>query len=326
MKVRSKHSGQKPPELQAIEWNTAEFQADALQQVKLPAVTEVISASIEAGAAQAAHEVHPAADQAESSQADGAGSVPAEAAVDDARRRTTAGPARSSRTAKPLRVLSTSLGMVLAANLLLVPAAFSESKPEPKLIEWSNEDVKTYFDPNMDWNIPLPDQAGQASPTPTPTNGGSAGTGSSAPIVYNNGLDWTDLMLYHLIFNSGGSYSSRGWSSSRPAYDYKTKKPYSVPTYDSTKFQNKQTSNSTVKPKTSNTTGAFNSKSTINSRNNSSSNSSGSTKSGSTSTKSGSVSGSSGSSSSSKSSSSSSGSIGGKSSGFSSSGSSSSGS
>ncbi|MGX4583780.1 hypothetical protein [Paenibacillus chitinolyticus] len=260
--------------------------------------------------------------------------------------------ARRTRTPKPLRVLNTSLGVVLAANLLLVPAVYAESKAaEPQIIEWSNEDVKTYFDPSADWNIPLPEQLDKpgATPTPTPsagvgTGGTGAGVGATAPIVYNNGLDWTDLMLYHLIFNSGGSYSSSGWSSSRPSYDYRTKKPYSVPTYDSTKFQNKQTANSTVKPKTSNTTGAFNSKSTINSRNNSSksssttgssstksSSSTGSSGSGSTSTKSGSSSSSSSSGSvssgsSSKSSSSSSGSIGGKSGGFSSSGSSSSGS
>ncbi|MCY9588812.1 hypothetical protein PC41400_07100 [Paenibacillus chitinolyticus] len=255
--------------------------------------------------------------------------------------------ARRTRTPKPLRVLNTSLGVVLAANLLLVPAVYAESKAaEPQIIEWSNEDVKTYFDPSADWNIPLPEQLDKpgagATPTPTPsagvgTGGTGAGVGTAAPIVYNNGLNWTDLMLYHLIFNSGGSYSSSGWSSSRPSYDYRTKKPYSVPTYDSTKFQNKQTANSTVKPKTSNTTGAFNSKSTINSRNNSSKSSSttgssstgkSSTSSGSSSTKSGtsSSSGSVSSGSSSKSSSSSSGSIGGKSGGFSSSGSSSSGS
>lgn len=241
--------------------------------------------------------------------------------------------ARRTRTPKPLRVLNTSLGVVLAANLMLLPAVYAESKAgEPKIIEWSNEDVKTYFDPSADWNIPLPDQLDKpgATPTPTPsagvgTGGTGAGVGSAAPIVYNNGLDWTDLMLYHLIFNSGGSYSSSGWSSSRPSYDYRTKKPYSVPTYDSTKFQNKPTANSTVKPKTSKTTGAFNSKSTINSRNSSSKSS---TSSGSTGTKSGtsSSSGSVSSGSSGKSSSSSSGSIGGKSGGFSSSGSSSSGS
>ncbi|MFD7524156.1 hypothetical protein [Paenibacillus chitinolyticus] len=251
----------------------------------------------------------------------------------DAEKAAQARAARRTRTPKPLRVLNTSLGVVLAANLLLVPAVYAESKAaEPKIIEWSNEDVKTYFDPSADWNIPLPEQLDKpgATPTPTPsagvgTGGTGAGAGATAPIVYNNGLDWTDLMLYHLIFNSGGSYSSSGWSSSRPSYDYRTKKPYSVPTYDSTKFQNKQTANSTVKPKTSNTTGAFNSKSTINSRNNSSKSS---TSSGSTSTKSGtsSSSGSVSSGSSSKSSSSSSGSIGGKSGGFSSSGSSSSGS
>ncbi|MGE6228801.1 hypothetical protein [Paenibacillus chitinolyticus] len=263
----------------------------------------------------------------------------------DAEKAAQARAARRTRTPKPLRVLNTSLGVVLAANLLLVPAVYAESKAaEPKIIEWSNEDVKTYFDPSADWSIPLPEQLDKpgATPTPTPsagvgTGGTGAGVGTAAPVVYNHGLDWTDLMLYHLIFNSGGSYSSSGWSSSRPSYDYRTKKPYSVPTYDSTKFQNKQTANSTVKPKTSNTTGAFNSKSTINSRNNSSKSSSttgssstgkSSTSSGSTSTKSGtsSSSGSVSSGSSSKSSSSSSGSIGGKSGGFSSSGSSSSGS
>ncbi|WP_405080176.1 hypothetical protein ACI48J_21550 [Paenibacillus chitinolyticus] len=307
---------------------------------------ETVEAAAEEFAAEAVAADTAGAPEPDSPEAVLAARAAAEAKAAEARA------ARRTRTPKPLRVLNTSLGVVLAANLLLVPAVYAESKAaEPQIIEWSNEDVKTYFDPSADWSIPLPEQLDKpgATPTPTPsagvgTGGTGAGAGTAAPVVYNHGLDWTDLMLYHLIFNSGGSYSSSGWSSSRPSYDYRTKKPYSVPTYDSTKFQNKQTANSTVKPKTSNTTGAFNSKSTINSRNNSSksssttgssstksSSSTGSSGSGSTSTKSGSSSSSSSSGSvssgsSSKSSSSSSGSIGGKSGGFSSSGSSSSGS
>ncbi|MDT2235151.1 hypothetical protein P7H16_00375 [Paenibacillus larvae] len=62
------------------------------------------------------------------------------------------------RVRKPLKVLSTSLGIILAANLLLLPTAHAEGSSEPKLVEWSNENVKKFFDANTDWNIPLPQE------------------------------------------------------------------------------------------------------------------------------------------------------------------------
>jgi hypothetical protein len=214
-------------------------------------------------------------------------------------------------TVKPLKVLSTSLGLMLAGHLLLSPVLSAESATpsptnssaaNPKLVEWSSEEVKAYYNPNVDWSIPLPKQEvpakeGQATPTPiTGTTGGA-----SAPIIIQNGggfgggFGWDDLLLYHMIFNSGNSYSSRSWASSRPSYDYRTNQPYVPQNYSNRTFANQPTANMTT-PRTNSRTGSF-------STNKSSA--SGSTKSSS--------------SSSSKSTSSSSGSIGGKSSGFSSS-------
>jgi hypothetical protein len=217
---------------------------------------------------------------------------------------------------KPLKVLSTSLGLMLAGHLLLTPALSVEAAApsptptntaaaSPKLVEWSNEEVKAYYNPSVDWSIPIPKQevAGkQTAPTPTASPGT---TGGSSPTVVNNhyggyggGFGWDDLLLYHMIFNRGSSYSSSGWVNNRPAYDYRTNQPYKPQTYTNRTFAN-QPSAEMTKPRTNSRTGSF-------STNRSSSNPS-------------SVSGSSSSSSSSKSTSSSSGSIGGKSSGFSSS-------
>lgn len=174
------------------------------------------------------------------------------------------------RVRKPLKVLSTSLGILLTANLLLLPAAYAEGSSEPKLVEWSNENVKKYFDANTDWNIPLPQEKKEAAGSGTGSTG-SIGSGSSAPVVYHSGLNWTDLMLYHMIFNSGGPYSSSGWSSQRPVYDTRTSRPYVSKSYDASTFQNKPTANSSVVPKTSSSKGGFKTKSSLNQKSSSSS-------------------------------------------------------
>jgi hypothetical protein len=224
---------------------------------------------------------------------------------------------------KPLKVLSTSLGLMLAGHLLLVPAlpAVEAAAPSassttaaaanPKLVEWSSEDVKAFYNPTVDWSIPLPklDSAangGQASPTPSP---GTSGSGSTTIINNNNGgqgggfgfgggFGWDDLLLYHMIFNIGSPYSSSSWVGSRPSYDYRTNQPYTPPASTNRSFANQPAADMTT-PRTNSRTGSF-------STNKSSSGSVSSSQSSS-------------SSSSSKSTSTSSGSIGGTSSGFSSS-------
>lgn len=240
----------------------------------------------------------------------------------------------------PVKVLSTSLGVALAAHMLLTPGMFGEAQvhaaaDEPKLTEWSTEAVKQYFNPSLDWSLPLPDNgAASASPSPSP---GASGGGSAAPVVIHQGggFGWDDLLLYHLLFNRGGSYSSSGWHRSHPVYDPRTNQPYKPKTYSTGAFENKPVPGTNVKPKTSASSGSFTTKQGASSSKpgtsgstTSSSSSGKSTTSSSGSTSSGSVSSGSSSSSSSsgKSTSSSSGSIGGKSSGFSGSGGSSSGS
>lgn len=229
---------------------------------------------------------------------------------------------------KPMKVLSTSLGVALAANLLAAPAAVQAegtdtAAKEPKLVEWSSDAVKAFYDPKLDWNLVLPDEkkpAAGAAPAPGASGGsggGSGGTGNQTVIVnsgggggsgfgFGGGFGWDDLLLYHLLFNSGGSYSTSSWSRQHVVYDTRTNQTYQPKSYTSDTFQNKPVANSTVRPpKTSASSGSFSSpsasKSTVSSG-------------------SGAVSSSSSSSSASKSTSSSPGSIGGKSSGFSSSG------
>ncbi|MDQ0896977.1 hypothetical protein [Paenibacillus sp. V4I7] len=207
---------------------------------------------------------------------------------------------------RPLKVLSTSIGIMLVSHMLLLSAHAAES-PNPsavsKLVEWSSEDVKAYYDPSVDWSLPVPvlsdNKTTSPSPSPTPEAGGSStGFGGMNQITGGGGFGWDDLLLYHLIFNTVSPYSSSSWGSNHRSYHYRSNTPYVTKTYQPNSFSNRST---TKTPTTSSGTGSF------------------------TTNKSSSNSASGGTTSSSKSTSTSSSSIGGKSSGFSSSSSSSSG-
>ncbi|MBB3110706.1 hypothetical protein FHS18_002773 [Paenibacillus phyllosphaerae] len=244
-------------------------------------------------------------------------------------------PVLFTKDGKPLRVLSTSLGIALVANALLGASFAGEASAEtsgqtqttaaetavaePTLVEWSNDNVKAFFDPTSDWNIPLLQECDPAVTDPQAENacedtsaaaGSTAGsgtggtTGGTTVIHTYSGFGWDDLLLYHMIFNNGSAYSTTRYHSMYRSYDIRTGAAYKVPTYKSDQFQNSPVTGSAVRPKTTNTTG------TITKRSDSTTSSS---------TKSSSAT----SSSSSSSTSSSAGGIGGKSSSFSSSGSSS---
>lgn len=215
----------------------------------------------------------------------------------------TKGARRSDGSRRPLKVLSTSLGVALATNLLLTPGMLGESAAhagatEPTLVEWSSDAVKAYFNPSLDWSLPLPAASGaQPGESPEPGTGSGGGGGTQPVIIHQGGFGWDDLLLYHMIFNNGGIYSSSGWHKKHPVYDPRTNQPYRPKTYSTGAFENKPVPGTNVKPKTSAASGSFRTKSSLSSSKNSSSSSSGKVKS------------------------SSSGSIGGKSGGFSSSGS-----
>ncbi|AJY73865.1 hypothetical protein [Paenibacillus beijingensis] len=209
---------------------------------------------------------------------------------------------------KPLRVLSTSLGIALLANALYAagdpqPAAAEPDNPGaassattassassassaatassassaasttaagPVLVEWSSEEVKAYFDPSVDWNIPLPEdeesqedtQAGGGSAAGA-ASGGSGGSGGGGTIVHtSSGFGWDDLMLYHLIFNRGGSYSSGAWHNNHSAYDARSGTAYTPRSYGRDAFQNKPVVGSAVRPKTSESSGTITRRST----------------------------------------------------------------
>lgn len=164
---------------------------------------------------------------------------------------------------KPIRVLSTSLGIALLANAFLIPGAGATatgsgtSADEPKLVAWSTEEVKQYFDKNVDWNIPVPVEeegaSGEAAGTGS-SNGADASNGSGGTTVinhYGGGFGWDDMLLYHLLFNSGSSYSSSRWYDNHRGYYAGTSTPYKPKTYSSETFQNKQMAGSVVRPKTS---------------------------------------------------------------------------
>jgi hypothetical protein len=177
---------------------------------------------------------------------------------------------------KPLRILSTSLGIALVANMLLMPNVYGETPSptsaladSPKLVEYSSEQVKKYYDPSVDWNIPVPfDDKGQ--PVKESQSGsnttGTAANSNNTTIINNGGgyggggIGWTDLLLFHMLFNSGNSFSSNQWNNNRPIYSAGTNRPYQAKSYTSDTFQNKPTTGSTVRPTTSQSSGTFSTK------------------------------------------------------------------
>ncbi|MBB6731816.1 hypothetical protein [Cohnella zeiphila] len=192
---------------------------------------------------------------------------------------------------KPLKALSTSLGIALLANALYsagtprtasaaddapVPAAgasasatssaSASARPAgPVLVEWSNDEVKAYFDPSVDWNIPLPDDdAEQATSAGTEGTGGSAGGGTGGTVIVRDGYSgfgWDDLLLYHLIMGRGGSYSSSAYYGSHAAYT-SGGQAYKPRSFGQDAFRNKPVVGSSVRPKTSNSGGSITRRST----------------------------------------------------------------
>ncbi|MEX1031411.1 MAG: hypothetical protein WDZ91_15410 [Paenibacillaceae bacterium] len=160
---------------------------------------------------------------------------------------------------KPIRVLSTSLGLMLLANAVMATGvqtktAFAEGEfanNEPKLIAWSNDDVKAYYNGNVDWSIPNTEFT--ANDEAEGQNGDSGGT----TIVHNSGFGWESMLLYGLLMSRGSAYSSQGWYNDRRGTYTGTNTTYKPRNYSSDTFQNKQVSGSTVRPKTSSTTGSI---------------------------------------------------------------------
>ncbi|MBG9733318.1 hypothetical protein ABE142_24790 [Paenibacillus alvei] len=172
--------------------------------------------------------------------------------------------------AKPLKVLSTSLGVALAANLLMSSSAMGQQSAaqsdQAKLVEWSTEEVKQYFDANMDWNIPLPEEEEIGDNAGSSTSGGSGSSGGSSSssgtshhtyVHHGGGFGWDDMLLYHMIFNRGNAYSSSSWSSSGSVYDTRTNSTYRAKSFSSDSFQNRPVVNSRVRPSTSNGSGSI---------------------------------------------------------------------
>ncbi|GIP28303.1 hypothetical protein J23TS9_34330 [Paenibacillus sp. J23TS9] len=163
---------------------------------------------------------------------------------------------------KPIKVLSTSLGVALLANAFLMSGvtaadATNGTTDEPKLVSWSTEEVKAYFDKNADWNIPLPEEKEKEDQTQ------SGSTGSGDTTIINNygtshsGFGWDDLLLYHFLFNSGSSYRPSTYYDNRRTYYTGTSQTYKPRSYTSSTFQNKPVVGSTVTPKTSRSTGSI---------------------------------------------------------------------
>lgn len=170
---------------------------------------------------------------------------------------------------RPIKVLSTSLGLALIANTALVPGGAlasnaSGGSSEPKLVEFSTDEVKQYYDPTVDWSLPITEEDLQEQEQTTAPSGGSDGTTVVNNYYggYGSGFGWSDLLLYHFLFNNAGVYSSRGWYDNRRGYYAGSTRPYTPRTYDSGSFQNRSVTGSTVRPKTSNSTGKITRRST----------------------------------------------------------------
>lgn len=189
---------------------------------------------------------------------------------------------------KPLKVLSTSLGIALLANALYsagtpgsasADTAVSSASPTasgaaaseaPVLAEWSSEEVKAYFDPSVDWNIPLTEEELKEPPATEAAagvsgggTGGSGGSGGGTTVIHtSSGFGWDDLLLYHMIMGNGNTYSSGAYYGGRTAYDASTGQVYKPRSYGSEAFQNKPVVGSAVRPKTSSSSGSITRRST----------------------------------------------------------------
>jgi hypothetical protein len=175
---------------------------------------------------------------------------------------------RKASTDKSKLVLTTSLGVALVANLAYGPAVHGGTATalpvDAKLVEWSSDAVKSYYDAKMDWSLALPAEKNksnaspQPSATPVPSVGANSGGGNTTTNIYHGGgFGWDDLLLYHLIFNRGGVYASNQWYSGRNVTYAGTQRTYTPQSFDSGKFQNRPVPNSNVSPKTSNSTGSI---------------------------------------------------------------------
>ncbi|WP_245850707.1 hypothetical protein [Paenibacillus herberti] len=177
-------------------------------------------------------------------------------------------------TGNPPKVMSTTLGLVLLAGSAGTSGAFaagtspspSPAASGPSLVEWSSDEVKSFYDPELDWNLPALNP--EEEEEPGTDNGGGGGTSGGGTTIVNNGggFGWDDMLLYHLIFNRGGGYSSSNWGASNPAYNASTGAPYKRTKYDSARFQNRPTVGSTVRPKTSSGSGSITRRSTSSSK------------------------------------------------------------
>lgn len=158
---------------------------------------------------------------------------------------------------KPIRVLSTSLGLMLLANAVMATgveakSSFAEGEfaaSEPQLVAWSNDDVKAYYNANIDWSIPLTD------PVASNIEEGQSGDSGGTTIVHNSGFGWESMLLYGLLMSRGSAYSSQGWFSDRRGTYTGTGTSYKPRSYASGEFQNKQVAGTSVRPKTSSTSG-----------------------------------------------------------------------
>jgi len=162
---------------------------------------------------------------------------------------------------KPIRVLSTSLGLMLLANAVMATGAEAKNTfadgnfaaGEPRLVSWSTEEVKAYYDKNIDWSIPLPDLEATDE---TVEQGGDSGGGTTV-VHHHSGFGWESMLLYGLLMSRGSAYSSQGWYSNHRGTYSGTNTPYTPRSYTSGSFQNKQVAGTSVRPKTSSTTGSI---------------------------------------------------------------------
>lgn len=188
-------------------------------------------------------------------------------AYEEALRRADGSPPQEAGVSRPVKVLSTSLGLALIAHAAIAPvgsASASSGSAEPKLVEWSSDEVKQYYDPSVDWSLPIDEQKLKEQEQTTAPTDGSGGTTVVNNYYggYGSSFGWDDMLLYHFLFNNAGVYSSRGWYDNRRGYYAGSSRPYTPRTYSSGSFQNREVSGSTVRPKTSNSTGKITRRST----------------------------------------------------------------
>src|SRR5690554_7872652 len=98
-------------------------------------------------------------------------------------------------------MLLASAVMATGAEASQALAASEQVNSEPRLVAWSNDEVKAYYNSKVDWSIPTTEFT--ESDVAEGQGGDSVGGDGGTTIVHNSGFGWESMLLYGLLMSRG---------------------------------------------------------------------------------------------------------------------------